>query len=1407
MSIELKISPKINHLKNLIPLKTEISQNNHLKEKDTQKSKISQKYCIKLLTSFGCNTSGTIQDCVNFVTRNNYILYNVGNNIIIREISFIDNDKDKLTSIIHLSKQNNIFILQLSKNSKKVTCMSVSNDKNIFILCEEMEENKNKYSTISLYYLGKLSVLNDKTIEPIRKIITNKYKNFKSCSLGIDGDYLCGICTEVSTSKLKGIIYDLQIAKKFALNETEPVSTFDLEFKPKNTINNSNNGKQFFNYDSSNTNSNITKISYNKKIITTSGLNNLNFFFIYEGKPREIPNAIPKSKNFVDHCFLNKDKNSSSEIKDSKNNLLYAIITANNELYILQGVEKSFDKTSSLSMSSTVKNSVSSNLYKTEMKIDKFIIRQYLTNIFDNKFSLATKIKVINQNNYYNGLIVGNQEGDLLFLEKKENLNLELYNTNIKNINIYNKIRVVHRKIPSECTGICFNNDESILCAAFKNNEISYCDLKNSFDKIKTEDFELKFNILCEGYHHSPITSMDNCIQRNILISSSTKDSSVKIWNYITGLSEYCSLIFSEEIQENKQILKNFNILSLAIHPTGYYLALSNEEMIWFFFICNKQLRFYGTEQIKTNDSNLNKKIGKRSNCHILKFSYEGHILLAANSDNIIFIINSYSREVVNSYRFDIDGKINDLIFSEDDNFIYVICNNGSIFEINLIFGTNKLLVRQDNINFINSFFYFTEELIAGKNIKHYNILICGYNRKYYSYSITELSYTLQLKKNDMDLNLSNLTKINEKVTCIICIQPEKHESACIVCGTLNGKIILIQSPAVKAEYKYDEIYVHKSKITKLIFIKKSHLLFSCGEDGNIFMYSVQEIFGEATFYENQINHIGQIITFLDVGLGDNTLMPIWEIDEVEKTKGRKYLLEKKFAEEKEKIMKSNENEIKDMIKELKKEENEKINKMLDKIDELDLEIEQQKEDHKDNYDFIINEMNKKQRAELSLYEEACNDYEKEINEIKTELTELDNMYDEEMDKIEKIYRGKFYDLRTNFEKQSISIMNENEKIIEKYEKEKKDKNCFITNLEIGSEIDHKNILIEQDKENEENKSNINKLNEEIKLLKKRKTSLELLLQDKEKDINELQSKINYTRDVSSRIKKNNIQISADKDELSEKIADLKKYMERKELTDKYSDNLRKELYKRNTEINNKYKSILDSYNNQKENNRILERNINSVNSKALLIEGNKEKAHIALEECKKENKKLKLKASNVNRLFNDVISKIYKSIQSKNKNDVYKCACEIYRLFLTSEYANTVKKKSLEANVLFDFGVQIKTLEKKLNLDKNYIKLLRENQRKYKRAKLNENASLLAGCSNTKIRNVELLKNVEDLSAELKILEENKNNSSQSQSKSNIKKINKSTSAREMLPAIGSNSTIKNKISQISENTSNIYE
>ena len=59
MSIQLKLSPNIKTLKNIT------------QEKSKQKSSTS-KYHIQLLSSFGCDTSGKIKDCINFITKNNY---------------------------------------------------------------------------------------------------------------------------------------------------------------------------------------------------------------------------------------------------------------------------------------------------------------------------------------------------------------------------------------------------------------------------------------------------------------------------------------------------------------------------------------------------------------------------------------------------------------------------------------------------------------------------------------------------------------------------------------------------------------------------------------------------------------------------------------------------------------------------------------------------------------------------------------------------------------------------------------------------------------------------------------------------------------------------------------------------------------------------------------------------------------------------------------------------------------------------------------------------------------------------------------------------------------------------------------------------------------------------------------
>ena len=1367
MSIQLKICSK-----NLIP------------ENQKSKKESTFKYHTQVLTSFGANTSGEILDCMNFISRNNYIVYPVGNTIIIRELSYNDNDKDKLASITHLSKQNNIFIHKLSPFNKKINSTAVSQDKSIFILNEELEEKNKIYSTISIYYLGKFNILNEKSIEPIRKIITDKYFNFTSLSLGKDNDYLCGICHELNSDNKKGIIYDLQIKKKFELNETLPVSLFSLE-------------------------NNVNKITYNRKIIGTSGLNVLNFFYLYEGKIKKIIHPIPKYKNFVDHCYLNKDKNITKKEEDKiKNLIFYIVLTESNEIYIIQGVEKSIDKLSLFSSGVKINSNLDTNLYRTDhLRIDTFIIRQYITNIFDNNYSLSRNLKLINQNNFCHCLIIGNADGDLAFFEKNKKVNWE---SDTKNLLIYKKIRIIHREIKSECTGISTNYDESMLCVAFKNSEISYCDLKTSFDIMKKNNsFNLKFHVLCEGYHHSPITSMNISSQRNILISSSNKDSSIKIWNYINGLSEYCSLIFTEETQENQQILKNFNILAMTLHPSGYYLALSNQIMIWFFFIYYKQLKFYGTEQISTS----NKNVQNRVNCHVLKFSNGGKYLIAGNRDNNIFKIDSYTREVLDNYFIKNRAFINDIIFSDDDVYIYILFNNGLIYEINLDTGVNKLLIKQDNINFFNCFAFIDEQLIGGKNIKVYNLLICGKDILSEKYSLSEIAYTIELKKNDIDVNYSKLTYLNEKITSVVLIESDKLGTSCIVFGTLDGKIILIQSPINISEHKHKEIAIHKGKISNIIYSKETHLLFTSSDDGNIFILVIQEISGDEAFYESQINSIGQITNLLDVGLGVNVLMPVWDLKKIEKNKGIKDILEKKFEEEKKNILEKNENEIGNMIVDMKKKKEEELSNMYDKINELDLVIKKINQDNKESYNYIINEMNKKQEDENDLYLNASNEYENELNALKNELNTINKMYEEESNFIEREYKLKFFDLRRYFEKRTVLIKKENEKIEKNFLRIKEDKNVFITNLEVENEMDNKNILIEQDKINNNYKNHINKLNQEILDLKKRRIELEEILEEKEKDMNNLKSKVFHLETNTDNMKNQNNQISQENKNLHQKIIELKKIMENKKIMSEYENKLRKEIYKKNTEINSKYQELYKHYDERKKNNKLLERNINAVNTKALLIEEGKSKVNLALNVAQKENKVLKEKAAHLKNLFEEIIAKVYKSLQTINKNEVYKCGCELYKLFLTDEYKNTMKKKSLDMDIMHEFNIQIQGFEKRINLDKNYIKYLQDIQDKYKKKKIRENSSLLSSCTNITKKTVNLRKNVDSLNSEIKNLEETKINVS-SISNNKIKKSfqSKSNSAKDIFPPITTASLSKNKGitygsygSYGSENTSNI--
>jgi WD40 repeat protein len=258
-------------------------------------------------------------------------------------------------------------------------------------------------------------------------------------------------------------------------------------------------------------------------------------------------------------------------------------------------------------------------------------------------------------------LIAGSINGYILFLEKTQNTD-----------NPYQIVRHVTRDKPAKVCGLCFNINEEYLCIAYNSNEICYLDISQININLRNRIFEIKFELVCQGFHQGPITSMDVALQRPIIITSSQNDKTIRVWNYLTGHCEYCKII----LQEKEDVEKELEILSVAIHPNGYYIAVSDKEMIRFFHLCYKELRFYNNDVLGSENP--------KSNCHLIKFSHGGH-LLAAVSGKIVYIIRSFTRETIKIFRTNHNGTIKSIVFHESDNYLYSVGTDGLVVEYDLI--------------------------------------------------------------------------------------------------------------------------------------------------------------------------------------------------------------------------------------------------------------------------------------------------------------------------------------------------------------------------------------------------------------------------------------------------------------------------------------------------------------------------------------------------------------------------------------------------------------------------------------------------------------------------------------------------------------------------------------------------
>ena len=496
--------------------------------------------------------------------------------------------------------------------------------------------------------------------------------------------------------------------------------------------------------------SKVTRISINPKdlnLLATTGPSHWKTWRVDEKSLKAQPSfsGMDRSQNYTDHAWFNEEV----MIAASENGEVF--VARNGE--IIQVIEFPFGKTLEA--------------------VQKLGHSEVTTLICSSK-----------------GFFVGSTEGVIAYWEKimQEDPN------NIGHFNFqFGKTWDLGEK--RSVISLSLAHNELSLAYSLESNSVGTCRLASSIPEMR----EVHSQTFCKGFHSGPIVSMDLAIQRPLILTCSSKDASIRVWNYLTFTCEvYKNLHDAKDIAGLADAL-NRQVISAAFHPSGYYLAISFEDKIRMFHLLSDDLRFYREINIK------------HANC--LRFSNGGH-LLAAAANKVVYIFTSYTLEHVEQFKSH-TNTIHDMAWSKNDLRIATVGADGAIFEYDVQNCSKEIEFISRSTDF-TSVAYVDDAIVA-----------CGLDA-----GQSVLREQIESDWRSHSLNLMN------KVSQIHYFKTY-HGLSCFLAGDSAGSIQMLGfkpgSPVI------GEVVAHAGAVTRIRSSQDGRFVFSAGSDGVIFIYHVIE--------------------------------------------------------------------------------------------------------------------------------------------------------------------------------------------------------------------------------------------------------------------------------------------------------------------------------------------------------------------------------------------------------------------------------------------------------------------------------------------------------------------------------------------------------------------------------------
>ncbi|KAJ3066607.1 Cilia- and flagella-associated protein 57 [Podochytrium sp. JEL0797] len=624
---------------------------------------------------------------------------------------------------------------------------------------------------------------------------------------------------------------------------------------------------------------------------------------------------------------------------------------------------------------------------------------------------------------------------------------------------------------------------------------------------ILTQGDEIKCDRLCQPFHHGHIVGMDTCA-RKPLIATCGSDKSIRIWNYLENTIEVIKF-FDEEP------------LSIALHPSGLYILVGFADCLKLMNVLIDDIRPYWEANIR--------------GCRECRFSNGGQYF-ASVYGSTIGIHRTWSFETFGYLKGHL-GKVKSICWSADDSRITSCGLDGSVFDWSI-----HSMKKEGEYLHVNAF--FTSTCYAADLRTIYAVGNDG--------AVKVIS------------DSSLLQEIPGKVgyTSILTSRSGKHIFMATAKGSVRSLKSLIET-VPGATNDFVDLSCHSSAISRMRISFDDSYLFTCGDDGCLWVYKVQEKDSHGSKRDKDVTYSDEIlVTKSDLKekhaimqdlrqrvealkTDNDTQLKLKDLNYSEKLKDLtdKYMAEieglksltsvlthdRKCNEEKhltelESAKVSNHAEIQDMDLNFRTKmaaESEKYKELMSKMDQLKCSWDKQMEDMELFHTTRVSEMSeffkKKIQERQDDIVQLKNQFGEHQKEFVAHLAEIEEEQDGEVLQI-----GFSFETKLKTERESLSaIKGENQSMRARYEK--------LT------------------KEIEENKNALNKMFLEEK-------RLHGIIKGLEKDIvgvrREMQERDDTIQDKEKRIydlKKKNQELEKFKFVLDYKIAELKKQVEPRE--------------------------------------------------------------------------------------------------------------------------------------------------------------------------------------------------------------------------------------------------------------------